>query len=336
MLTESLLMSRPQRDNDLPELESKALDLVHQIASGSATTDMLEAAKRFEEQSPAHAEAIAFARRLWSGLGPAGAGFLEQDRRALRAARSSVRFRPSRRAVLAGVSAAVAVGGYGALNPPFGLWPSWRELTADYRTATGEQRQLTLADGVSVALNTQTSMVARSAADRPSIMQLISGEAIISAAGDPRSEQVVRAGDGEIRFRDASVSVRYDGHTACVITCLRGAVRVARRGASVELGPDQRVAYGDDGLGASGPADPNIATAWQKGLLIFRQAPLSDVVAEINRYRRGKIVLLSAALGRRTVNARFTLDDVDDVMVLARREFGARVTALPGGLILLS
>ena len=82
--------------------------------------------------------------------------------------------------------------------------------------------------------------------------------------------------------------------------------------------------------------NPAITTSWRLVFLIFRQAPLSDVVNEINRYRRGKIVLLSSTLGRRTVNARFTIDDVDSIMVLARREFGARVTALPGGVVLLS
>lgn len=335
MPTESLGMHPTDETDGLTELESEALDLVQRMTSGSVTEETLDAARRWQTQSPAHAEAIAFARSLWSRLGPAGEGFLAQDRRALGADWLSSRIRPSRRALLAGASA-VAVAGYVALRPPFELWPSLSELTADYRTTTGEHRQITLKGGLSIELNTQTSIRTQSAAQQTAVLRLISGEAIISAAGGQRSEHLVRAGDGEISFGEASLSVRFDGHAFCLITCLQGAVRVERMGMAVELGPDQHVAYEDRGLGASAPADSNIATAWQRGLLIFRQAPLSDVVAEINRYRRGKIVLLSSALGRRTVNARFTIDDVDSIMVLARREFGARVTALPGGVVLLS
>ncbi|WP_448663892.1 hypothetical protein ACG3SL_04225 [Sphingomonas sp. CJ20] len=35
--------------------------------------------------------------------------------------------------------------------------------------------------------------------------------------------------------------------------------------------------------------DAAVLTAWQSGTLIFRQMPLRQVVAELNRYRRGRI-----------------------------------------------
>ena len=34
--------------------------------------------------------------------------------------------------------------GVAVVAPPFGLWPSWREVGADYRTAKGEQRRVVL------------------------------------------------------------------------------------------------------------------------------------------------------------------------------------------------
>src|ERR1700744_2344997 len=104
MANEAPLISQTDEADGLTELESEALDLVQRMTSGSVTEEMLDAARRWQAQSPVHAEAIAFARRLWSGLGPAGEGFLAQDRRALGADRSSSRIRPSRRALLAGAS----------------------------------------------------------------------------------------------------------------------------------------------------------------------------------------------------------------------------------------
>ena len=63
---------------------------------------------------------------------------------------------------------------------------------------------------------------------------------------------------------------------------------------------------------------------------------MAKVVAEINRYRPGKIVLMDARLGERTVNARFRVQNVDEIMTLAQQVFGAKVTSLPGGLVILS
>ncbi|WZB60942.1 FecR domain-containing protein [Achromobacter xylosoxidans] len=62
--------------------------------------------------------------------------------------------------------------------PPFGLWPSWRELGADYRTAKGEQRRVVLPGAAVLDLNTRTSIALRAAG-----VELISGEAAISLAG---------------------------------------------------------------------------------------------------------------------------------------------------------
>jgi transmembrane sensor len=323
----------------LTELEYEALDHVQRLMSGAATVEALEAAKRWENLSPAHAEAISSARRLWTQLGPVGHEILAREKHlAVNQSRGAAWHRPSRRALLGGgvAAATVAAAGYAVARPPFDLWPSLAALAADYRTATGEQRQVTLADGLSAALNTETSITLRDGSNGHNRVELISGETVISVADNSEFDHIVSVGDGRISFRDASLNVRYDGRAACTITCLQGAARVERRGAVVELRPDQYVAYVDRGLSASKPADPDVATAWRRGLLIFHQAPLSDVIAEINRYRRGKIVLLNAALGRRIVNARFTIDDIDDIMVLARRELGATVTSLPGGVVVLT
>jgi len=113
-------------------------------------------------------------------------------------------------------------------------------------------------------------------------------------------------------------------------------VTVERLGTIRTLEARRRVAYIDRGLDTSNVIDPDIAVAWRSGLLVFRHTPLSEVVAEINRYRPGKIVLMNADLGRRSVNARFRVDNVDEIMTLAERVFGATIRTLPGGIVLLS
>ena len=71
-----------------------------------------------------------------AGLAPAAAlSEARRERRLSRPARRAFSARPGVRRDGAGVAVVV---------PPFGLWPSWRELGADYRTAKGEQRRVVL------------------------------------------------------------------------------------------------------------------------------------------------------------------------------------------------
>ncbi|MRB43370.1 iron dicitrate transport regulator FecR, partial [Bacillus thuringiensis] len=75
--------------------------------------------------------------------------------------------------------------------------------------------------------------------------------------------------------------------------------------------------------------------AWRERMLVFNDVPLATVIDEINRYRPGMLLLLDKALGRRRVQARFSLDQLADVATLIRDAYGIEVTRLPGGVVLL-
>jgi transmembrane sensor len=326
-----LTMTELDESEQRTELEREALAKVLRLISGEATVADVEDAARWQNQSPEHSHAFALARRLWDRLGPAGRNVVERRGEDILPARSGgSRGRLTRRAMIGGAVAASAA--YAIARPPWGLWPSFSELAADYRTTTGEQQQITLTDGAAVELNTQTSIALQSlAAENPRI-ELISGEAAITTG--PGSTIVI-AGDGRISARNASFDVRHDNDASCV-TCLDGVVQVERHNAVVTLAARYQVTYAARGLEAPVAIDPADVTAWRVGLLVFHETPLSAVVAEINRYRPGKIVVLNADLARRRINARFHVGNVDEIMSLAQQVLGARVVSLPGGLVLLS
>ena len=62
------------------------------------------------------------------------------------------------------------------------------------------------------------------------------------------------------------------------------------------------------------PVDAATISAWRRGLLIFRNQPLSQVIAEVNRYRPGRIVLTDTALSQRPVYAVFHIDRINGVI----------------------
>ena len=324
---------------ELAPLDREAHAWVRRLTSGDATTADAEAFEHWRNISTAHRAAFSRASRLWNALGPAGQRLRACHVPVAGAVTGHAMPRPARhvnrRIVLGGAVAASAAAGAVIARSPLDLWPSFSELTADYRTATGEQRRIAVADGVSIAMNTQTSIALRPAALDADRIELIAGEAAITMARDGSRSLMVTAAGGSATTSHANFGMRLNGRIG-LVTCFDGEIRVRCLGREIAIGRRQRIAYDERGLGEIEGIDPVLASAWQDGLLIFRSTPLHEVIHEINRYRSGRIVLLNAELGRRSVNGRFRIDRTDEVLIQIQQAFGARQRVLPGGIVLLS
>jgi transmembrane sensor len=110
--------------------------------------------------------------------------------------------------------------------------------------------------------------------------------------------------------------VRYDGSVGTV-TLLDGKVRtdhVSPRGeaiAAVDLKPGERLVFDEQTLGEIQSVDPASADAWRRGRLIMHFVALKDVIAEINRYRRGQVILFNDGLARREINVSIDIRNID-------------------------
>jgi transmembrane sensor len=323
--------------SELDPLLRQALAWVIRLHSGTATADDAAALALWRSRSPEHEAAFRDAVRLWRSLGEAarklvGDGELPSVTVPPRRKASAL---VNRRALIGGALAASVAGGYLAVRPPFGLWPSFEELSADYRTAKGEQRDIALSEDVSLTLNTQTSIVVRSRSAGPHL-ELISGEAAVVAKRDDTAPLVVDAAGGRITARRASFDVRCLDE-AVSVSCIDGEVDVTVRGQSISIAKARQVSYSATaGLGSASAVDLEQARAWQNGLLVVRDWSVNRLVEEINRYRPGKILIMDADLGKRMISGTFYLDHLDDFVAQAQGLFGATVRTLPGGIVLLS
>lgn len=292
-------------------LHDEARDWLLLLTSGRATVADAKALKAWCAQSPEHAQAFEQAKTLWRQVGTA----VEQ-------AQPPRHF--GRRAFLGGAiaaSAALVMVGVGA---PGGL----AGLTADYRTAVGEQRQVLLSDGVSLELNTQTriSRVGQG-------IELLEGEVeVLAHVAQPLK---VQAGAGWVSAAQARFNVRHTDRNVCV-TCIEGWLSVDVAGRTVHMESGRQLTYGAAGIGAVETVDAQAVVAWREQVLVFNNATLATVVDEINRYRPGMLVLLNKQLGQRRVQARFSLQQLAGVALLIRDAYGAKCTELPGGVVLLS
>lgn len=318
-----------QRPDHLDAIEQKGLEWIDRMLSGEATTGDLEDMRRWRSLSARHADALAYAARVRRAVAAAAPGFAETPAPRPAAGRAYA----SRRAFLGGGALAASVTAYLAARPPMDLWPSLGEMFADYRTRTGERREVALRSGVVLDLNTQTSLALRSDSEGRQA-ELIDGEALanVDVPGDRRF--VLSAADGKVSAVRARFNVQRIGHRVAV-TCISGRTDVSCGAGRTRLEAGQHVDYGLGGLGVVTEVSADVAAAWSNGLLIFHDQPLSEVIANVNRYRANKIVVMNAALGAQTMSGSLHLDRLDEIVAQVRLN-GARVTTLPGGIVLLS
>jgi ferric-dicitrate binding protein FerR (iron transport regulator) len=317
----ALTMSMPGRNKHEDAAAREARAWLLALTSGRATEDDAQAFRHWLGADARHQAAFAEQKQLWQNVGPAIQNVVAERKR-----------KPvvtGRRAFMGGALAASAT--YLAFKPPLGLWPGVDTLGADYRTAAGEQRRVSLGNALDVDMNTLTRINVGSDA-HGAVIELADGEAEIRSGSTPA---VVVAGKGRITARDATFNLRYiDGEAR--LCCLSGALRLVHAQGVFDVVANRELRYDDARVMPPVQVDPDVVTAWRQGWLVFNQQPLAQVVDELNRYRRGRLVLMNEQLGKRLVQARFSLAQVADAERLIRDAYGARVTHLPAGVVLLS
>lgn len=164
--------------------------------------------------------------------------------------------------------------------------PVYRRET--FQTAIGEHRVIELADGSRLALNTDSSVQVQWRLRRREF-DLLRGEAAFTVAHGPRSF-IVTTGTARVRDIGTAFNIR-TGPQSTDVSVLDGAVEVTAANGAVVLHQNQRAAVVDGALQPATASNADVVAAWQHGKLVFDGAPLSMVVAELQRYRSAPITL---------------------------------------------
>lgn len=169
----------------------------------------------------------------------------------------------------------------------------WQRLMADASTGVGEQRTLRLDDGTTVVLNTDTAL---STAWTPGLrtLTLHRGEILVTTGADaglPRKRPFwVQTPFGALQ----ALGTRF------VVRLAPGRARVSVQEGAVQMHPAEATAAqmahpgGAWWLGATGaepaPALGFDADGWADGVVAGQGMRLADLLAELERYRHGRIV----------------------------------------------
>ncbi|MEQ1635725.1 MAG: FecR family protein [Methylococcales bacterium] len=206
---------------------------------------------------------------------------------------------------------------------------------ADFTTGIGETRQITLADGSMVYLNSDSALAVKLT---PSLRQLnlLKGEALFMVSPDRARPFSVQAGQGSTTALGTAFNIRHLTAGA-EITVTEHSVAVAvNAGSPTIVSEGQRLSYADaTGISLPTKADVHSATAWQRGKLVFQNQPLGEVISELNRYHHGLLRITDAGIADRRVNGVFNIDQPMTVINTLEKSLHLHSTRLTDYLVLL-
>lgn len=309
----------PERKDHATIARDQALQWFVRLNSGGAAESDHTAFGEWLRADSANFEAFRQLESVWSDLDHIPDPRTHNDKV------TQAGFRTSRRAVLfggAGVALSAAVLTVGGIERPH----IESLLLGDIRTGTGEQRDVAFSDGSRAMLDAGTSIALDFTPTHRQI-RLISGRAAFTVAHDPARSFLVSCNGASIRALGTEFVV-HRRRSDTVVAVTESAVEVsigaptdATRSTAV-VAAGQRIAVGEHTLGDVERAVGDSETAWQRNRMVFRDCPLGDVVADLNRYRKGRIVIMDEDLNNLRVDGSFNLENPDSA-------FRAIVMTLP-------
>jgi transmembrane sensor len=229
--------------------------------------------------------------------------------------------------------------------------------TEIYGTAIGEIKEVTLPDGSILTLNTDTRVGVTYSPDSREVT-LSKGEASFDVVHAPERPFVVGAGKRRFQVEGTMFNLRMLTPNSVELTVAQGAVKVLDAPPGLPQTPARRrdpITYGEATVHSLHEAlvDPGFQSvthidasdlesrlAWRRGMLVFEDKALEDVLAEVERYTTTKFVVADDKLRNVRLSGQFPVRNVTSVrralhraaLVHSRQDASGRIvlTALRG------
>jgi transmembrane sensor len=229
-----------------------------------------------------------------------------------------------------------------------------------FTTVIGGLQSVPMADGSRVTLNTD-SQLHISLGERVRVIDLDRGEAFFEVAHDPNRPFIVEVGNRRVIAIGTQFSVRREGDVVRVIVS-EGTVRLeaadvplltgekpalpaseessAKAGLEgvrfLSAGTVARVSDNDVVIQKHPLAEIEQSLTWRSGVLTFRNTPLTDAVAELNRYNSRQLVIEDPAIAALEVGGVFRATNLDTFVHLLEQGFPISANAKGDRIILTS
>ena len=315
------------------DIEEEAAAWIWRMDGAAAGAADRQAFEAWQRQDPRHRRAAAELTSVWGALdGLAEAKREEKIATFTNAAKPGLPEHPQRWwFAAAAVSAAVVCGA---------MWLQHGSELQVLATAVGQQRNVTLADGSMVTMNTNT-IVETDLRRHSREIYLRKGEAHFQVAHDRSRPFLVHAGDAVVRAVGTAFEVRVltDQHVDVVVNEGQVEVQTAPPAAALQspnglrpraattvraLNAGERLSTATHDFAVIPVSAQQMSSelAWREGAIVFDGEPLSEAIAEIERYTEMRIIVADPQIAALRVGGRFRTGDVQEF-------FDALQTALP-------
>jgi len=307
-------------NNKPDQIEDEALAWLMRTTSGNFTQQ--QELTNWLNQSSKHRLAFENAQQLWQGLGGLREHPLISKNRV-----QAKKHHSNHRVFLSRLSLAMAAC-LALIAVLFNINPAWH---AEYHTAVGEQQSISLADASTVYLNSGSAIDPDYSPEQRRI-KLVAGEAEFVVSKDKSRPFIVVADGQEIKAlgTDFIVKIQPQGIS---VTVIESSVQVSQPDLNtiipVVLYPGQRI----DSITGQSPSpistvELSRANSWRFNRLIFESETLDNVIAEINRYRKGHIFLGRRSLANYRVSGVFNISELDKLLTVINKTLPVKSIAL--------
>lgn len=184
-------------------------------------------------------------------------------------------------------------------------------LRSDYHTGVGETRAVQLADGSTITMSPQSALRLVSGDARQ--VELIQGQAYFQVAPDQQHPFIAKAGELSVRVLGTAFDLELHADSA-EVALEHGQVQAenAQPPLSERLMPGQRLKFSwPSGTVERSQLDPSQVASWRSGSLFVENQSVADIVAHLQRYTPGWIIITDPALKQRRITGVFDLQNPD-------------------------
>ncbi|MEP1444570.1 MAG: FecR domain-containing protein [Paraglaciecola sp.] len=328
------------------ELKLEAMDLISKLATTSPSASEQIKINRWRTQSPQHSKAWEHAEQTWQLMAtlnidnitaesadehvmPFESNPISHQDKWLSRSRLSRYWQHSR--FPTGIAASLILvfsmmyftsentsPSLVAIHPK----PAEKLIEEKFSNYRNQQHSIYLDDGSTVYLNFN-SVINVSINKTHRNIELVKGEAFFEVAKDPSRPFIVKAGNTSAAALGTAFAVKRDGEAGSQITITEGRVKVEihpSTSSSLAISTKQTaVLQANESITSTGRdlsdikiTEASIATAWRRGVLVFNNTPLEEVLAEIERYTAYAI---QANLGHRAdekITGTFFINQLDE------------------------
>jgi transmembrane sensor len=197
-----------------------------------------------------------------------------------------------------------------------------------YKTAVGEISTVSLADGSSLELNTDSEVLVKYTEAERNI-ELLQGEVYFDVAKDNTKPFVVQIGQDKVTAVGTAFSIDAGDSLGAErsvneVIVTHGKIMVNRRNSQLPfyLENGQKAVARDDSFEVTNGVDSESKLAWREGMIVFQGESLTEVIRELNRYTPLRLNLADPELASISVGGFFKTGDLDQLLIVLENNFG--------------